>query len=242
MKRPSGVPSDVAKRFHRQNPWVQGTWETGDPSKPAGAAHTTTQVTAPPPRQLVSPEMAQMYTNHYRMTQNLSPDPTKPDPAVSINETEPLEDEAVMSPADQNLQTRWSWTNSQAPSTVWRYPSSVQSSLSSLPRFQSVRSWVRGQAERHAASQADRVDVEQALPSRTTTTTSVYKNKASKPKLSQKPARKLSKRSQATSDFSLVIQRNSESSEPVPPLPARVPERRLQTLDETGSLSSASFL
>lgn len=47
--------------------------------------------------------------------------------------------------------TRWSWTNSQAPSTPRLRPESRRASLMSkysAPRFRSVVSWARGQGER----------------------------------------------------------------------------------------------
>ena len=53
-------------------------------------------------------------------------------------------------PAD-DLQNRWSWTNSQAPSTPRVRPASRRysyASKSSAPRFRSVVSWARGQGER----------------------------------------------------------------------------------------------
>ena len=73
----------------------------------------------------------------------------------SVAETHILTDHA-MSPLDSpplmdNGDTRWSWTNSQAPSTPRVRPASKRFSYASkysAPRFRSVVSWARGQGER----------------------------------------------------------------------------------------------
>ena len=62
----------------------------------------------------------------------------------------------AMSPLDSppmvdDVENRWSWTNSQAPSTPRVRPASRRysyASKSSAPRFRSVVSWARGQGER----------------------------------------------------------------------------------------------
>ena len=62
----------------------------------------------------------------------------------------------AMSPLDSppmvdDVDNRWSWTNSQAPSTPRVRPASRRysyASKSSAPRFRSVVSWARGQGER----------------------------------------------------------------------------------------------
>jgi hypothetical protein len=54
-------------------------------------------------------------------------------------------------PALENANDRWSWTNSQAPSTPRLNPESRRGSLASkysVPRFRSVVSWALGQGER----------------------------------------------------------------------------------------------
>lgn len=54
-------------------------------------------------------------------------------------------------PALENVADRWSWTNSQAPSTPRLHPDSRRGSLASkysVPRFRSVVSWALGQGER----------------------------------------------------------------------------------------------
>lgn len=54
-------------------------------------------------------------------------------------------------PALEDVNDRWSWTNSQAPSTPRLNPESRRGSLASkysVPRFRSVVSWALGQGER----------------------------------------------------------------------------------------------
>lgn len=76
----------------------------------------------------------------------------------SVSETCISSDHAsrAMSPLDSppmadGVDNRWSWTNSQAPSTPRVRPASRRysyASKSSAPRFRSVVSWARGQGER----------------------------------------------------------------------------------------------
>ena len=222
--RPSGIPQDVYRRFHKQNPWVQSTWQTeGSPRSPRDP-RTTTQVTAMPSSPLTQPEMTHVRSSHHQksgLTQFPSNEASKSGLTISIreaphprNEGEPTRD-LPETPQDQD---RWSWTNSQAPPTPKKYAPSLHSSLSSLPRHKRVKSWVRGQAERNSARQADRIEEERVLPSRTSAVPPL-KSKAPKPTVAQKPVRKLSKRSRSHSDFSLPIQQNSSTMEPMPPVP-----------------------
>ena len=85
-----------------------------------------------------------------------------------------------------NTKDRWSWTNSQAPATPRFYAPSRRSSISTLPRFRTIKSWVQGQAERnpHVPKEV-----------RPMTTQAMLKNKASLPTLAPPPPvkKKLSK-------------------------------------------------
>ena len=228
MKRPSGVPASVAERFHKEQPWMRSEWKTANPPTPTMDSHPLAQVMASSSPELKPPEMARVYTRQSersRMNQNSSGDTTKSGLAISIGEASPNEREFGPPPetpqSPKDVQDRWSWTNSQAPPTPrFHAAPSLHSSLSSLPRFKRVTSWVRGQAER----QTHRIDEERPPPSRTISVP-MLKNKASKPTLAPKPTRKLSKKKRPESSRSQSFQPSSETAGPVPPTSARLAEQ-----------------
>lgn len=77
IKQPFVVPSNVAERFHKQNPWMQCVWKTTNSPTPTTEAHPIAQVTVAPSTQLRLPEMARVYIGHgpkRRMIQDSSRD------------------------------------------------------------------------------------------------------------------------------------------------------------------------
>lgn len=211
------APSPSSESFAR-GPWLRSQWKTANPPTPTRTGHPLSQVmTAPAPSTplLKTPEMAHVpptaKSERIRINRTASEgDVSKPWPTISTREI-PLTHEtppgdrkpAPDSPkSDTHLHddTRWSWTNSQAPPTPRLRAQSLgrrssQSSLASLPRFRKVQSWVRGQSERAA----DRIP-EEPPPSKPPMKPKLppLKNKASKPVLAPigaKPTRRLSKKS-----------------------------------------------
>ena len=231
------MPSPIAEHFHKQNPWIQNMWKTGNPPTPSREKHPLSEVTsAPQSSQLKQPDTARVESSHSaksRMTKQSSGDTTKSGLAISIREASPIDGEAG-SPLDPpmpeyELQDRWSWTNSQAPPTprMGYAPSIVSSRRSSLPRFHNITSWVRSQADR----ESNRIDEEQVRPSRTKALPSL-KNKAWKPNLAPKPTRKLSKtKHQSKSSLSSAFKRQADSDIPTfkLPEPARLDDSRPRT-------------
>ena len=236
------MPSPIAEHFHKQNPWIQNMWKTGNPPTPTREKHPLSEVTsAPQSSQIKQPETARVassYSAKSRMTKQSSGDTTKSGLAISIREAS-IEGEAG-SPLDSpkpeyELQDRWSWTNSQAPPTprMGYAPSIVSSRASGLPRFRNVTSWVRSQADH----ESNRVDEEQASPSRTKAIPSL-KNKAWKPNLAPKPTRKLSKTNhRSKSSLSSSFKREADSDIPTfkLPEPARLDDLRTRTAPAPGS-------
>ncbi|KAK3701195.1 hypothetical protein LTR37_015574 [Vermiconidia calcicola] len=211
MKRPSGVPANVAVQFHNQHPWVQSTWKTPNLPTPTGEQHPLAQCMTRSSSELKPPEMARVYSSHGlkdgmkgQSTEHI----TKSGVAVEVRPASPAEGRATtaLNSANplQNQQERWSWTNSQAPPTPRMYAPSWRSSLSSQARFIRVKSWVRNQAER----QNTRIDEESARPPSRRTPLPAFKNKASKPTLAPRPTttRKQSKSSARKESLSLSIQ------------------------------------
>lgn len=199
-KRPSGVPAVVAQRFHKDNPWIQASWKSQNPPTPTNESHPLNQVPPTPPSpSLKNLGMVRVYSSQAGASQkskNGSQDTTKSSPGVTIQETvedTPPTGTIVSFPPELTnapAQDRWSWTNSQAPPTPKIGASSRRSSLSSLPKYKRVKSWVRGQADR----QGIRIN-EEPPPSSRRTSVPAFKNKASKPNLApNKPERKLTKR------------------------------------------------
>jgi hypothetical protein len=211
-RRPSGVPAVVAQRFHKENPWIQTAWKSANPPTPTNESHPLDPVVPPPPSpSLKQLGMVRVYSSQSALnhkSKNISQDTTKSDPDVTIAETvgesSPGDSIFGFPPESRKAPTqdRWSWTNSQAPPTpkLDALSRSRTSSLSSLPKYKRVKSWVRGQADRHGI----RID-EEPLPSPRRGSVPILKNKASKPNLAPKaPIRKLSKRHRHQSNWRIT--------------------------------------
>lgn len=232
-KRPSGVPAAVAERFHKDNPWVQTVWKSQNPPTPTNECHPLTQVASGPPspslKQLGMVRVCSSHAEKGETSKNSSQDTTKSG-GVTIQETmEEASPTGTMfgyppeTPRSPN-EDRWSWTNSQAPPTPRMAARSHRSSLSSLPKYRRVRSWVRGQAHRHGV----RI-TEEPLPSSRRVSAPVLKNKASKPNLAPKaPTRKLSKKRRPQSSTH-ALRPSIDGTGTSPPLPAKLPDSRPQT-------------
>ena len=230
------MPVTVAERFHRDNPWVQTAWKTAHPPTPINETHPLRQVIpASPSSTSKRPEMVRVYSSQTvktRMTQNTSGDSTKS--AVAVEET--VEDASPTQvvfappppiPKDPSAD-RFSWTNPQAPPTPRSTTRSITSSLSSLPKFKRVTSWVRGQADRQAMRIA-----EVPLPASPRTSVPTLKNKASKPNLAPtRPARKLSKKKLPEGNFSSASRPSLDDPRLAVPAPARLTSQRPQTAPE----------
>ncbi|KAK0954202.1 hypothetical protein LTS01_024035 [Friedmanniomyces endolithicus] len=195
--QPQPLPREVTQKFHLQNPYVKNVWKTAHPPSTPGTplreAHSAVADETIPVKK---PEKARFAS--YRLsgrsfvTQQSIAETSKSSPESSVTER-PLSNASVVprTPPDtpysrRNLRDHWSWTNSQAPATPRMYAPSSRSSISTLPRFRNVTSWVRGQNHRveniRPAVQAPR----EKKP--------ILKNKASLPKLAPPPIkRKLTK-------------------------------------------------
>lgn len=225
MKLPSDsngvVPSDVADRFHTQNAYIQNTWKLKSgprppplPKKDQANRHTFlfdasptrsragtvgSEVKEPEKARVSIRPMSSVSQNTRRSSKLTEQYGARSSMADATANTDAFRTPPG-SPGSQLLlgnhaADRWSWTNSQAPSTPRMRPSST-GSRKSLPKFRSVMSWAR--------SQADRIDEEappippsplpRPLPV-AQAPTPVLKNQASKPTLAP---RKLSKNRAST--------------------------------------------
>ncbi|KAK5113726.1 hypothetical protein LTR85_010743 [Meristemomyces frigidus] len=229
--RSAPVPPQVAYNFHAQNPYVKSVWKTTDapsePKTPTRAGRSFLVDASPPPQHLSEPDRARRAMNRQsarsHISEQSSGETIKPGAAISIREEAPESVDAT--PPDtpnsqQDLKDRWSWTNSQAPTTPRMYAPSLRSSISSLPRFRSIKSWVRGQSDRI-------VEEERPITSQATKK-AVLRNKASLPTLAPPINRRLSK-SHGRPDR---IQRLSSASKqqpkaPATPLSLRMEKQRL---------------
>ena len=229
-KAPSGVPVAVAERFHRENPWIPTTWKTAHPPTPTNENHPLNQVaTDSSSSTLKRAEMVRVHssqTGKTRTTQNTSGDTTKSGLAVAVEETvgDASPGQVAFSPPppvpEDPSPDRFSWTNLQAPPTPRSTTRSITSSLSSLPRFKRVTSWVRGQADRQAMRIA-----EVPLPANPQSVPTL-KNKASKPNLApSRPTRKLSKRNMTGSHLSSASRPSLDDPRLAVPAPARLNQR-----------------
>lgn len=166
LRKQAAYPQDVSQRFHALNPYVKNQWQTkippATPSTPLREGHSflidasPSRSTSEQPR---APQTAQIPTKALNSQQSPFPheasstDPTaKLGLSISIretpsttNSTTPETPSSLKSPLPNN--DRWSWTNSQAPPTPRMYAPSLRSSISSMSKFRTIRSWVRGQSE-----------------------------------------------------------------------------------------------
>ena len=184
-------------RSHNDHPWAHDAWKTQNPPTPTNDSHPLAQVVnappSPPLKQLGTTRTHSSQTMENRLTKNKSEDTTKSGPAIAEEQASPTESVFGLPPEPPETQhkDRWSWTNADAPPTPRiAAPSIGKSSLSSLPKFRNVASWVRVQAAR----QSRRTEDAPPLPSSQGSSMPILKNKASKPNLFPgPPARKLSK-------------------------------------------------
>lgn len=172
--RPNGVvPAEVADRFHTQNAYIQNTWKLKAgprppplPRKDPAERHTflfdasptrsragtmESSVKEPEKARVSIRPMSSVSQNTPRSSRAMEQYGARSSMADATANTDafhtpPGSPGAQMLLGNQAAE-RWSWTNSQAPSTPRMRPSSM-SSRKSLPKFRSVMSWARGQAER----------------------------------------------------------------------------------------------
>lgn len=162
------------------------------------------------------------------MAKNTSEDTTKSGPVVAVQAAEDASSptESVFGLPRQTRKSphkaRWSWTNADAPSTPrLAAPSIGKSSVSSLPRFRRVASWVRVQASRQG------IPTEAPpLPSSQGSSMPILKNKASKPNLFPgPPQRKLSKNKRPDSS-SNALRPSLDNTGLSPPAPVKLNHKR----------------
>lgn len=211
------APSPSSESFSKV-PWLRNQWKVANPPTPTRVGHPLSQVVTaaePPPPPIKAPEMARKPTTdsseRIRINTNVSEsDLSKPWPTISTEEVAPSPEphrtdthpasSAHRPKTPHQDDSRWSWTNSQAPSTPrvrTRSPSrrASKSSMGSLSKFRRMHSRVRSQSE-HASSK-----IPEERTSRATSKPPLppLKNKASKPTLAPlaapPPSRRLSKKS-----------------------------------------------
>ncbi|KAF2767740.1 hypothetical protein EJ03DRAFT_142502 [Teratosphaeria nubilosa] len=161
------IPPEVAKRCHEQSPWVKSAWMTRSaaPQQPAVPtrerdADTSFLMDASPPRRdsrLPTLEIARTddsigsTSSPIRYALGGGPRGMRVllrEPSARLAREAGDFGSMPASPGSrQDMQNRWSWTNSNAPPTP-RYAPSLRSSMSSLPRFRTIKSWVLGQSAR----------------------------------------------------------------------------------------------
>ena len=217
------------ERFDRDHPWTQNAWKTQNPPTPTSPLVNVRRAPSPPLKHLGTTRVYSSHTMESRMAKNNSEDTTKSGGvAIGVqgapNELSPTESvfSLPLKPPEPPQKDRWSWTNADAPPTPrLAAPSIGKSSFSSLPRFRSVASWVRGQAAR----QGLRTE-EPPLPSSQEGSMPILKNKASKPNLLPgPPTRKLSKNKR--NDSSINAARPSiDDTGIATPTPAKLNHKR----------------
>ncbi|KAH9834290.1 hypothetical protein Tdes44962_MAKER08669 [Teratosphaeria destructans] len=221
------VPPEVAKRYHPQSPWVKSSWMTRSaapkqPVTPTRDCDTETSflMDASPPRcdsRLQTLEMARTNDSVVTPSSATRHAPGSVPRGMRVLVTGPSAGSAreggdfASTPASpgsrQDMPDRWSWTNSNAPPTP-RYAPSLRSSISSLPRFRTIKSWVLGQSAR--------VIPEHPPPERPGTSAStrkpLLKNQASIPSLAPLAATSFTGHGRVGS-ISSIFQPNSGSTE-----------------------------
>ncbi|KAK4541041.1 hypothetical protein LTR36_008410 [Oleoguttula mirabilis] len=243
--RAGPVPPRAAQRFHAQNPYVKHVWKTADPSPrpktPTKAGRSFLVDASPPPQHLSEPDQARLAMSRQsaqsRMTEQSRGETKKAGLSISVREQAATDVDAATPPdtpnSQQDAKDRWSWTNSQAPTTPRMYAHSMRSSISSLPRFRSIRSWVRGQGERI-------VEEERPITSQATKM-AVLRNKASYPTLAP-PATKTSSKlhtGPGRVDGLLLTSRKPPGAKTKAPMSPHMEEQRLDAAPEI-EISEAS--
>ncbi|KAK3680009.1 hypothetical protein LTR78_000386 [Recurvomyces mirabilis] len=161
--RKSLPSSKAARKLARQSASNPSAWKSAHPptapQTPLREVHGRSFLfDASPPQSVVSkPERARVIEPQQAppksSTRNSGPivsirRSTKTDDLEAGHATPPESPRSQHS--TQLLKERWSWTNSQAPTTPRLAALSMRSSVGSLPGFRSIRSWVRGQNSRMA--------------------------------------------------------------------------------------------
>ncbi|KAK6431754.1 hypothetical protein LTR95_012084 [Oleoguttula sp. CCFEE 5521] len=181
-RRKGSVPPDVLSRFHTQHAYIQDTWKTSARLGPYDAPSQTQAPPPPPPpckehtgrtnrqtfllpaspapskRKLAKAAELPLHSpdSASHLIRNDSTRALESTPQVSVEATQPeLLTSLPMTPPAAAVLDRFSWTNTQAPSTPRASvapssfsPRSGRTGRSSVPRFRTVVSWVRGQNER----------------------------------------------------------------------------------------------
>nr|OQO11437.1 hypothetical protein B0A51_18310 [Rachicladosporium sp. CCFEE 5018] len=177
-RRKGSIPPDVLSRFHTQHAYIQDTWKTSarlgaydappqpqPPPPPPPCKENTSRTNrqtfllpaspAPSKRKLAKETELPLHSPdstsnliHSNSTRAME---STPEVSVKAAHPEPLTSLPITPPAAAVLD-RFSWTITQAPSTprasVAPSSFSPRSGRSSIPRFRTVVSWVRGQNER----------------------------------------------------------------------------------------------
>lgn len=165
-------------------------WKTAHPPSTPKQTTGSFLVDATPPVSLKEPAKARVSVSRRSSTKppssyqpSLGNSTNKSRITFAIREASPVEALAGTPPDSPtsvtNAQDRWSWTNSQAPTTPRLYaPESRRSSSTPMPRFQTVSSWIDTQPD----SIAEENDAK-----------AVLKKQASKSSLASSSPKKLSK-------------------------------------------------
>jgi len=260
--RKGPCPPEVVQRYHALNPYVKNQWKTeyppSVPTTPSREGHSfliDASPTQPSPLQQEiyqpkEPEKVRIATRRMsdrqsRMTQQSSADTTKSGLAISVLPSIPSESDPKSPPiaspsSQQHLQSdRWSWTNSQAPTTPRMYaPNHRTSSVSTGSRFRSIKSWVRGQNER--------IEEEQRPDTSSNPNKPVLKNQASMPVLAPpvptKPSKKGMRNAQRSSISSLFrAHPGTKALTPLSPKLEGQPIEMRERSDGTATRSYAEF-
>ncbi|KAF2168223.1 hypothetical protein M409DRAFT_21664 [Zasmidium cellare ATCC 36951] len=234
-KRVPRMPSSLRKEWRVEEPVDRPSSRPKTPKTPTKQEGRSFLKDATPPSKQVlhEPEQAHVPLNRVStlslplMRHSVQPQPPTQNDTIEEHDQRQLESMSPPhSPDSQlDLHQRWSWTNSQAPSTP-RIKPPTRTSLTSL-RLGSVASWVK--------SQRNDEDEKQRQAHKRGLSRPLLKNQAIRPVLAPAPpSKKLSKKGKhgRVGSLSSIFKPNPNSLVPQP-LSPRVEEGNLSSPEET---------
>lgn len=234
-KKPPRMPSSLRKEWRVEEPADRPSSRPKTPKMPTKQGERSFLKDATPPSKQVLEEPERAHTALDRvntlnlpiMRHSIQPRPPSQDDTIQEHDQRQLE---VMSPprspeSQLDLNQRWSWTNSQAPSTP-RIKPPTRTSLTSL-RLGSVAAWVK--LQRYDEDEQQRQAHKRGL------SRPLLKNQAIRPVLAPAPpSKKLSKKSKhgRVGSLSSIFKPNPNSLIPQP-LSPRLEEQDLSPEERT---------